>query len=65
MSTMEMYTFNGTTKEERNLLLHLTFQININGGAVFKWSKLGVWPVYAVINELSSDARFHLQFELV
>lgn len=60
-----VYIYKGTTKEERNLLFHLTFQININGGAVFKWSKLGVWPVYAVINELSSDAWFHLQFELV
>lgn len=50
--------FHGTTKEERNLQLHLSFQINTDGVAVFKSSKFGVWPVYAVINELPPDARY-------
>lgn len=52
--------FHGTTEEERNLQLHLSFQINTDGVAVFKSSKFGVWPVHAVINELPPDARYQL-----
>lgn len=50
--------FHGTTLEERKHQLHLSFQINTDGVAVFKSSIFGVWPVYAVINELPPDARY-------
>ncbi|KAL5013170.1 hypothetical protein ScPMuIL_007440 [Solemya velum] len=38
--------------------LHLSLQINNDGVAIFRSSKFGVWPVYAVINKLLPEARF-------
>lgn len=37
--------------------LHLSMQINTDGVNIFKSSKFGVWPIYAVINELPPEHR--------
>jgi hypothetical protein len=37
----------------------LTFLINTDGASICKSSKLTLWPVYLVINEL--DSRFSLE----
>lgn len=38
--------------------LHLSFQINTDGVALFKSSTFGVWPVYLAINELEPQLRY-------
>ena len=50
--------FHGTLNGDRKYQLHLSLQINTDGEAVFKSSKFGIWLVYAIINELPSNARY-------
>lgn len=50
--------FHGTLDGDRKNQLHLSLQINTDGVAVFKSSKFGIWPAYAIINELPPDARY-------
>jgi hypothetical protein len=49
--------FHGTTQEEKQHQLHISLQINTDGVSIFKSSKFGIWPIYAVINELSPSSR--------
>lgn len=50
--------FKGTTAEKKKSEIHISFQINTDGVALFKSSKYSIWPVYLVVNELPPNCRF-------
>ena len=37
--------------------VHISLQLNTDGVAVFKSSKISLWPLYATINELPPELR--------
>ena len=57
--------FKGTSKEKKVTEVHISFQINTDGVALFRSSKYSIWPVYLVINELPPNCRFVLRWFLL
>ena len=49
--------FHGTTQDRLDKEIHLSFQLNTDGVAIFKSNKTSMWPVYLVINELHPKLR--------
>ena len=49
--------FKGTSNEKKRKEIHVSFQINTDGVAIFHYSKYSIWPVYLVVNELPPNSR--------
>ena len=49
--------FKGTQESKKKKGKHISFQLNTDGVAIFKSSKMSVWPVYLTINELPPHLR--------
>lgn len=50
--------FKSTSNEKKRKEIHVSFQINTDGVAIFRSSKYSIWPVYLVVNELPPNSRF-------
>ena len=50
--------FHGTQDDCMQTELHLSFQVNTDGVAIFRSSKFSLWPIYFTINELPPDSRY-------
>lgn len=51
--------FKGTSKKKKSNEVHISFQLNTDGVALFKSSKYSIWPVYLVLNELPPNIRYN------
>lgn len=49
--------FKGASDEKKKSEIHISFQINTDGVALFRSSKYSIWPVYLVVNELPPNCR--------
>lgn len=49
--------FKGTSNEKKRKEIHVSFQINTDGVAIFCSSKYSTWPVYLVVNERPPNSR--------
>ena len=54
--------FRGFRKNETEV--HLSLQFNTDGVSIFKSSSSGVWPIYAVINELDPKKRYFIHKQI-
>lgn len=50
--------FKGSSDEKKKSEIHISFQINTDGVALFRSSKYSIWPVYLVVNELPPNCRY-------
>ena len=49
--------FRGTSDKKKKTEIHISFQINIDGVALFRSSKYNIWPMYLTVNELPPNCR--------
>jgi len=49
--------FKGASDEKKETEVHISFQINTDGVALFRSSKYSIWPIYLVVNELPPNDR--------
>ena len=50
--------FKGTSDQNRKTEIHISFQINTDGVALFRSSKYSIWPIYLSVNELPPNCRY-------
>ncbi|XP_070549520.1 uncharacterized protein [Ptychodera flava] len=50
--------FHNTSSQHKKTELHLSFQMNFDGVALFRSSKFSIWPVYYSVNELPPKDRY-------
>ena len=51
------WVFKGVSDEKKKTEIHISFQINTDGVALFSSSKYSIWPVY-LVNELPLNCRY-------
>lgn len=51
--------FKGASDEKKKTEIHISFQVNTDGVALFRSSKYSIWPVYLVVNELPPNCRYY------
>ena len=50
--------FRGTSSQKKNEKYHLSMQLNTDGVALFKSSRVSIWPIFMTLNELPFSLRY-------
>lgn len=52
--------FKGTSDKKKKTEIHISFQINTDGVALFRSSKYNIWPIYLAVSELPPNWRYNI-----
>ena len=52
--------FKDTSDKNKKTEIHISFQINTDGVALFRSSKYSIWPIYLSVNELPPNCRYSI-----
>lgn len=52
--------FKGTSDKNKKTEMHISFQINTDGVALFRSSKYSIWSIYLAVNEFPPNSRYSI-----